>query len=196
MPVGAIRGPEAEKTWSMAKAAAKKQYPGLESKDKDKFFAIVMTIYKSMCKNKSCSPKRESMSVILGRLELIESRTLPSTYEGWLLNEPVDRDSAALTKRAIGELRMAVKEASAELLKGMKERAKNVGRGVLKISKDDGIALSKVWKKHVQPVLDNGKYEPVGFLYPEPRVIAGQKLIDVIKEFYGVKGFTNLGDYI
>lgn len=195
MPVGAIRGPEAEKAWKSAVAAAKEQYPGMKSKDSDRFYAIVMTIYKSICKNKACSPKRESMSSVLGRIELMEGKvSLPGNYKGWLLYEPADRGSADLTKKAIGDLNAAVRKAASELLGGMKKRAKIAGK--LFDKNVDGAALSKAWDRHVKPVLDSKQYVDVGFSEPEPRVVAGQKLIDVIKGFYGIKGWTSLGDYI
>lgn len=194
MPAG-IRGPEAEKSWDRAKAAAKEQYPGLEAKNKDRFYAIVMTIYKSMCKNKACSPKKEGMSDILNRIELVESKVaIPKDYRGWLLHEPVDRASADLTRKAIGLLRSAVINAAKELEAGMKDRANGGGKNF--DSEVEGKALSDAWGKHVKPVLDDKRYDSVGFGEPEPRVIAGQKLIDAIKGFYGIKGWTDLGDYI
>ena len=63
MPIGVLKGSDSEKYWEMAKKSAKEQYPGLESKDRDRFYAIVMSIYKKMCKGKDCSPKEESMTI-------------------------------------------------------------------------------------------------------------------------------------
>ena len=195
MPAGAIRGRNAERIWKKATVVAREQYPGLKSKDSDRFYAIVMTIYKSMCKNKACSPKREGMSGILSRIELVESRVaIPKDYRGWLLHEPVDSVSADFTKKAVGLLRSAVMKAAKELEAGMKDRAGGGGKNF--DSEVEGRALSDVWRKHVKPVLDDKRYDSVGFREPEPRVIAGQKLIDIIKGFYGIKGWTDLGDYI
>lgn len=74
MPASSIQGKDSEKYWREARRAADEQYPGLEKKDKERYFATVMTIYKSMCKNKACSPKMESekvesLSDMLSRLE-------------------------------------------------------------------------------------------------------------------------------
>jgi len=69
LPQGVIKGPDAESSWKAAVAAAQEQYPGLKSKDSDRFYAIVMTIYKKMCKNKSCTPKSEGMGSLLRRIE-------------------------------------------------------------------------------------------------------------------------------
>ena len=202
MPSSVVKNLEDEKYWKEAKRVTREQYPDLESKDKNRFYAVVMSIYKNMCKNKGCAVKgvkttkepNESMSLILGRLELLESirLDLPKTYKDWLLYDPADKDSADLTKKAVSELNLAVKTAASYLLKDMKNRKMN---GVF-VEKDEGEVLSKVWKKYVKPVLNNKSYESVGFGDPEPRVLAGQKLIDIIKEFYGVKGWTSLGDYI
>lgn len=37
-----------DETWAKAKEQARKQYPGMEGKDKDRFFSIVTEIYKKM----------------------------------------------------------------------------------------------------------------------------------------------------
>lgn len=193
MPANVVKNLEGEKYWKEAKKVAKEQYPDLESKDSDRFYAVVMSIYKNMCKNKSCAVK-ESMSSILGRIELWESvrLDLPKTYKEWLLYDPADKDAVSLTKDAVSDLNSAVKLAASYLMKNMKKRKMN---GVF-IEKDEGEILSKAWKKYVKPVLNNKSYESIGFKNPEPRILAGQKLINVIKNFYGVTGWTNLGDYI
>jgi hypothetical protein len=45
MPVGVVRTMEDEIAWERAKAAARKQYPDLTG---DRFYRVVMTIYKKM----------------------------------------------------------------------------------------------------------------------------------------------------
>ena len=192
MPVNIVKSPEGEKYWGEAKKAAKKQYPDLESKDKDRFYAVVMTIYKNMCKNKGCAVKKESMSSLLNRLEESVNLDLPKTYKDWLLNEPSDRVSADFTKKAVNVLNTAMKDAAVELTKSMRRRKMH---GIF-VEKDEGKVLSWVWKKYIKPIFDNKIYDIVGFGEPEPRVLAGQKLINVIKDFYGITGWTNLGDYI
>ena len=192
MPVNVVKSKEGEKYWGEAKKAVKKQYPDLESKDKDRFYAVVMSIYKNMCKNKGCAVKKESMSFLLNRLEESVSLDLPKTYKDWLLNEPSDRVSADFTKKAVNVLNTAMKDAAVELTKSMRRRKMH---GIF-VEKDEGKVLSWVWKKYIKPIFDNKIYDIVGFGEPEPRVLAGQKLINVIKDFYGITGWTNLGDYI
>jgi len=72
MPAGVIRGPKSEQMWKRAKAVATQGYPGLETTNSDRFYAIVMTIYKAMCKKHGCAPADESTSLLLGRLEICE----------------------------------------------------------------------------------------------------------------------------
>lgn len=71
MPVGAIKGPDAEKVWERAVAQADKGYPGLKSSNPDKFYAITMTIYKKMCTKHNCSPKAEGLGSLIRKLELL-----------------------------------------------------------------------------------------------------------------------------
>ncbi len=68
---GFVSGPDGEKVWWMAKRLAKEQYPGLKDKDKDKFYAIVTSIMKNICKSNeyNCGGFGESMSDMLDRLE-------------------------------------------------------------------------------------------------------------------------------
>lgn len=127
-------------------------------------------------------------------LELLESKGLPRTYRGWMLYDPVDKASADVTKKAVSDLAAGVKKAKSAILSELKSAPKGETRAFS--DKVDGELLSRAWRKHVKPVFDDKKYKNVGFSEPEPRVIAGQALIDTIKGFYGIKGFTNLGDYI
>jgi hypothetical protein len=53
MPVGVVHTMEDEIAWERAKAAARKQYPDLTG---ERFYRIVMTIYKKMTGYK---PRRE-----------------------------------------------------------------------------------------------------------------------------------------
>ena len=182
MPSSVVKNLEDEKYWKEAKRVTREQYPDLESKDKNRFYAVVMSIYKNMCKNKGCAVKKESMSSLLNRLEESVNLDLPKTYKDWLLNEPIDKERSTLTKEAVVELNKAVKMAASSLMKDMRKRKMN---GVF-VEKDEGEVLGKVWKKYINPVLNDNKYESVGFGEPEPRVLAGQKLINVIKDFYGI----------
>ena len=72
MPSSSVKGPDGEKAWERAKEIVKMSYPKAKG---DKFWALVQTIYKDVCKSdkynceslqkESSSPK---MSEILERL--------------------------------------------------------------------------------------------------------------------------------
>lgn len=47
MPHGVVKTKRDEKMWNRAKTATRKQYPYI-SEDSDRFYKIVMTIYKNM----------------------------------------------------------------------------------------------------------------------------------------------------
>lgn len=47
MPANIVK-PGQEGKWARAKAAAHEQYPGMEQKDKDRFYSVVTTIFKNM----------------------------------------------------------------------------------------------------------------------------------------------------
>jgi hypothetical protein len=57
-----------------------------------------------------------------------------------------------------------------------------------------GALLASTWSKILYPVM--AKYSDYGATDSEPRYHGGQYLVDVIKAFYGLGGFINLGDYI
>lgn len=73
MPTNAVRGPEGEEQWERAKKAAIDQYGDISKSDPEKFYSIVMTIYKSMCTKHKCSPKAESISMSK-LISLLESK--------------------------------------------------------------------------------------------------------------------------
>jgi len=47
MPTGVVKTKKDEEAWNRAKSIARKQYPKIKE-DSDKFYAIVMTIYKNI----------------------------------------------------------------------------------------------------------------------------------------------------
>jgi hypothetical protein len=73
MPAGVVKGPKSEEIWKRSKKIAAEGYPGLETTNPDRFYAITMTIYKAICKKHGCSPSEERTSLLLGRLELCEA---------------------------------------------------------------------------------------------------------------------------
>jgi hypothetical protein len=54
--------------------------------------------------------------------------------------------------------------------------------------------IGKIYDKAMYPVMR--KYTKFGATDTEPRGVAAQGLIDVAKAFYGISGWTELGDYI
>ena len=51
MPANLVRGPDGEKAWERAKEIVREQYGDIEKSDKDRFYALVTTVYKSICKS-------------------------------------------------------------------------------------------------------------------------------------------------
>jgi hypothetical protein len=45
-----VRSPEEEADWNRAKEIVRKEYPGVETEEKEKFYALVTTVYKSIRK--------------------------------------------------------------------------------------------------------------------------------------------------
>lgn len=202
MPVGVIKGPDSEVVWKRAKEAAQEQYPGLKGKDKNRFYAIVMTIYKNICTKHNCTPKAESdMSMILNRIELFEScseysnkESLPKNYAGWQLQEPLSEEERKITSDAVRDLNDGMRKGMRELKKWMEDVDidANTNYGI----SEAGKKLSEVWDKYIKPIMGNEKYKSTGISDAEPIYEAGQRLIDLIKEYYGLTGWTSLGDYI
>ncbi|MEJ2293275.1 MAG: hypothetical protein P8Y23_00725 [Candidatus Lokiarchaeota archaeon] len=194
MPTGVIKGPESEAIWARAVKTTEEQYPGLKGKDKNKFYAIVMTIYKNMCTKHKCTPKNESdMSMILNRLELF-GESLPVDYTGWQLEEPLNAEEKKLTSNVVRDLNKGMRTAMSVLNKWMMNNYVDVNSsdGMDKIGEE----LSVVWGKYIKPIINNKKYESTGITDAEPVYEAGQRLINFIKKYYGLTFWTSLGDYI
>lgn len=120
MPVGVVKGPKSEEIWKRAKGIATEGYPGLEASNSDKFYAIVMTIYKAICKKHGCSPSEERTSLLLGRLELCEmlDLTFDDAMEE-LFDQATDQDGK-LTRLDIGkELKDIGKNSGAMMKKAL-----------------------------------------------------------------------------
>ncbi len=69
-----VKGPDGEKAWKKAKGIVEKEYGDIEKSDPDKFFALVTTVYKSVCKSPdfNCGEATEgavSMGSLIERLE-------------------------------------------------------------------------------------------------------------------------------
>ena len=138
--------------------------------------------------------EKKSMSVFLERFALTESKlVLPKGYAGWQLYSPEGKEQSKLTSEAVKALNTGMRKATGELKKWMNKNEVNQGGASM------GVAakfLGKIWGKHVEPVFDDSKYTSTGINDTEPRYIAAQLLIDLIKNYYGISGYTDLGDYL
>jgi len=196
MPARAVKGPEGESIWNRAVATAQKQYPGLKNSDSSRFYAIVMTIYKNMCSKHECTPKsKHEMSMVLNRIELLEGMDpLPSSYYGWKLNEPLDSISKKTMSELVKKLNSAMRLSFSELKSWMDKNEIDISK------KEDfkrvGKNLYNTWGKNIKPIIDNKKYNKTGISDVDPIYEAGQRLIDYIKKYYNITGWTNLGEYI
>lgn len=119
MPSGAIKGPGAEEIWKRAKDIISQEYPGTEKSDPNKYYALVMTVYKSICKKHGCTPAREEkMSHLLGRLELNE-KVVDLTFEDAMeeLFELAAENEGKLSRIDIGKELLDIGKNSAEYMK-------------------------------------------------------------------------------
>lgn len=185
MPSNSISGSESEKYWKKAKAAADEEYPGLKASDPDRYYATVMSIYKNMCKNNDCSPKAESMgvgmSVLLERLERWKTKPI----DWWQLFSFDDPKMAKKAHDAVADLNGAMSTATKKLMGKLPDEYDEEGVGS---------AIGWVYRKYVKPVQKD--YVEVGALDTEPSMAAIQWLIDAVKKYYGIKGRTDIADYI
>jgi len=80
---------------------------------------------------------------------------------------------------------------------GMRKAIKQIEKDLGKYPYDEAKWAKRIgaaYKKHVEPVMS--KYSSFGAWDTEPRYHAAQGLVDVVKGWYGINGWTNLGDYI
>lgn len=201
MPVSSIKGPDAEGVWARASKQAEKQYPGLKSSDSDKFYAIVMTIYKSMCLKSNCTPKAEQKDEIGSRSmkEMIENVRMDSMLESMGLSSPKTARDWSLYDGESPDAKARNMSAVRELNAGMRKAAGNVYRRISKeidgySEREVGKAIGDEMRRHVFPVMD--KYSDRGAADTEPKYLAVQAIIDMVKKFYDIDGFTGLGDYV
>lgn len=98
------------------------------------------------------------------------------------------------------ELYSSVKEskaAASALNKAMREIAKEISKLVVKHPYDEkwwGRKIGELYQKHIGPV--NKEYRDTGIEDTEPRYHIAQGIIDMVKGWYGIEGWTNLGDWI
>jgi hypothetical protein len=88
---------------------------------------------------------------------------------------------------------VAAKEISEALTKAARELHPKLEKVKSFSERTIGPLLKTVWKTHVEPVMS--KHNKFGANDMEPHHRAGQALIDMVKNHYGVHSYTSLGDY-
>lgn len=93
-------------------------------------------------------------------------------------------------------LTVALKKSQAVLLQSLRSKAYKDLEPDWEVDHENRVAklIGKVYSKVLYPVMS--KFTNFGATDTEPRYVAAQALIDTAKNFYGISGFTNLGDYI
>jgi hypothetical protein len=124
-------------------------------------------------------------SELLNRLEESKGGWKSMSAEDWELYTSVG-DVKKLSKKAAGELNKAMTAISREVEKTADKRpyeeewwAKQLGY---------------LYDKHIKPL--EKKYRETGITDTEPHYHIAQGMIDMVKSFYGIQGWTDLGDYI
>mgnify|MGYP001822898733 CR=1 FL=1 len=104
-----VKGPDGEKAWGRASAEAEKQYPGLKDSDPDRFYAIVTTIMKNICKSDKydCGGFGESRGTMRDMINRLEEVYLKK------MGDPTARkmmayDTGSKARNFAGELAMAL----------------------------------------------------------------------------------------
>lgn len=171
MPVSSIKGTESEKRWQDAKKVVDKEYPELKDKDSERYYATVMTIYKSMCKNNSCSPKAESLVQELDMF--VEALVKP--VEMGNVKERISGINSFLTpfkafyKETLWPIETGKKQAAKFFLKNNKEVERKFN------------ALMSAYSDLVMTAKETGKYIDVKF---DAKTVHGMKGEDIVSEAY------------
>lgn len=107
--------------------------------------------------------------------------------DGWSLLAVGDGAKDGEVDKAVKALNIAMAKAEGQL---KKEMAK-----IHTFDADEiGPKAGEIFGKIVEPILK--KHKQVGSNDTEPRYVAVQGLINMVKKHYGIKGWTMLGDYI
>jgi hypothetical protein len=153
-----VKGKDGEKAWAKAKAAAKKQYPGVEQSDPDKFYAIVTTIYKNICK----SPDYDCR---IG--EEIETRT----HMRHLIERLERIGNPEMRLMAVADLARKIRNFSGEMAMSLADKSDPYGELAATSSKvkQAGKKMVKSMQEFVKAVLETEKYIDVEYKR-EPRI--------------------------
>lgn len=97
----------------------------------------------------------------------------------------------------VSDKKKEAKAAASALNKAMKVIAKEISKLVVEHSYDEAWwskKLGALHTKYIRPV--EKKYGDTGITDTEPNYHVGQGMIDMVKNWYGIKGWTNLGDWL
>jgi len=95
------------------------------------------------------------------------------------------------------KLKKQATKAAAALNKAMQSIARDISKLAKKRPYDEewwGKKLAELQATHILPV--ERKYRNTGITDTEPRYYVAQGMINMVKELYGITGWTDLGDYI
>jgi hypothetical protein len=100
-----IKTKEDEALWKRSKAATIDQYGDIEKSDPEKFFSIVTTIYKNMCKKGGCSPfKNEANLCSRSMKQLLERIETMSIADAIKEKKKAEKWFKGLNDREIGQI--------------------------------------------------------------------------------------------
>lgn len=161
-----VSGPDGEKAWNKAKQAAEEQYPGLEKRDKDRFYAIVTTIMKKICSspNYDCGgfgEGKRSMKEIIMRLE--ESRKKMGDYD-WRYISQMMRGKILSISKDKKEVEMLINNKRYHLWDN---------GGELNITKEEPVGRSVLFHSALHP---GGAVGPITLAYRIQSMIDGDKI--------------------
>ena len=95
------------------------------------------------------------------------------------------------------EHKKASRKAASALNKAMKTVAKEVGKLAAKNPYNEefwGKKIAALYAKHVRPV--QREHSDTGAQDTEPHYHIAQGMVDMVKNWYGITGWTDLGDWI
>lgn len=125
--------------------------------------------------------------------EVIRRQMEESLRDGWRPGlswaewDLYELDDKKEVKRVEKDLDGAMKKAQRRIIAFMRENPEYS-------DKVAGPYAQSVYKKTVEPVLK--KYKKYGAFDTSPKYVAIQGLVNIVKDYYGIKRWTKLGDYI
>jgi len=132
--------------------------------------------------------KKIAKELLMVARELVADR-VPSTVREWGLYADEDNGEFEGADDAARDLGKALGKAAQYVLRKIKSPAYN-SYNEKRLAK----MLGNVYGKVLEPVMD--KYRDFGATDTEPRYVGQQYLVDIVKNHYDIKGFTDLADWM